>query len=137
MIELAIFLHSLIVGFMLFFIGVVSPVVFKSLNNEEAGIFLRKLFPRMFLYGMILALIAFILTINNYTSIYWIISLVSAIFFATNLFFITPRINQFRDEANLGNPQSEKNFKRFHFLSVFLFMIQLLSSLYLLTIFFY
>ena len=137
MIELAIFLHSLIVGFMLFFIGVVSPVVFKSLNNEEAGIFLRKLFPRMFLYGMILALIAFILTINNYTSIYWIISLVSAIFFAINLFFITPRINQFRDEANLGNSQSEKNFKRFHFLSVFLFMIQLLGSLYLLTIFFY
>ena len=137
MIELAIFLHSLIVGFMLFFIGVVSPVVFKSLNNEEAGIFLRKLFPRMFLYGMILALIAFILTINNYTSIYWIISLVSAIFFAANLFFITPRINQFRDEANLGNSQSEKNFKRFHFLSVFLFMIQLLGSLYLLTIFFY
>ena len=137
MIELAIFLHSLIVGFMLFFIGVVSPVVFKSLNNEVAGIFLRRLFPRMFLYGMILALIAFILTINNYTSIYWIISLVSAFFFATNLFFITPRINQFRDEANLGNSQSEKNFKRFHFLSVFLFMIQLLGSLYLLTIFFY
>ena len=137
MIELAIFLHSLIVGFMLFFIGVVSPVVFKSLNNEEAGIFLRKLFPRMFLYGMILALIAFILTINNYTSIYWIISLVSAFFFAANLFFITPRINQFRDEANLGNSQSERNFKRFHFLSVFLFMIQLLGSLYLLTIFFY
>ena len=137
MIELAIFLHSLIVGFMLFFIGVVSPVVFKSLNNEEAGIFLRKLFPRMFLYGMILALIAFILTINNYTSIYWIISLVSAIFFAAKLFFITPRINQFRDEANLGNSQSEKNFKRFHFLSVFLFIIQLLGSLYLLTIFFY
>ena len=80
MIELAIFLHSLIVGFMLFFIGVVSPVVFKSLNNEEAGIFLRNLFPRMFLYGMILTLIAFILTINNHTSIYWIISLVSAFF---------------------------------------------------------
>ena len=137
MIELAIFLHSLIVGFMLFFIGVVSPVVFKSLNNEDAGIFLRKLFPRMFLYGMVLALIAFILTINNYTFIYWIISIVSAIFFAINLFFITPRINQFRDEANLGNSQSEKNFKRFHFLSVFLFMIQLLGSLYLLTIFFY
>ena len=137
MIELAIFLHSLIVGFMLFFIGVVSPVVFKSLNNEEAGIFLRKLFPRMFLYGMILASIAFLLTLNNYTSIYWIISLVSAIFFAANLFFITPRINQFRDEANLGNSQSEKNFKRFHFLSVFLFIIQLLGSLYLLTIFFY
>ena len=137
MIEFAIFLHSLIVGFMLFFMGVISPVVFKTLNVEDAGIFLRKLFPRMFLYGMILASIAFLLTLNNYTSIYWIISLVSAIFFAANLFFITPRINQFRDEANLGNSQSEKNFKRFHFLSVFLFIIQLLGSLYLLTIFFY
>ena len=137
MIEFAIFLHSLIVGFMLFFMGVISPVVFKTLKVEDAGIFLRKLFPRMFLYGMILAFIAFLLTLNNYTSIYWIISLVSAIFFAANLFFITPRINQFRDEANLGNSQSEKNFKRFHFLSVFLFIIQLLGSLYLLTIFFY
>ena len=137
MIEFAIFLHSLIVGFMLFFMGVISPVVFKTLKVEDAGIFLRKLFPRMFLYGLIAMLLAFLTTLNSQLNIYWIISAISSILFAINLYIITPKINYHRDEVKLGNSLSEKKFKQFHLFSVALFILQLLGSLYLLLIYYY
>ena len=36
MTQFAIFLHTLIVGFMIFFMSVVSPIIFKTLNEEIA-----------------------------------------------------------------------------------------------------
>ena len=137
MTQFAIFLHTLIVGFMIFFMSVVSPIIFKTLNEENAGIFLRQLFPRMFLYGLIITSTAFLITLKNQIEIYWVISLISAIFFAINLFIITPKINQYRDDAKKGISLSEKRFKQFHFSSVTIFMLQLFGSLYLLIIFFY
>ena len=114
MTQFAIFLHTLIVGFMIFFMSVVSPIIFKTLNEENAGIFLRQLFPRMFLYGLIAMLLAFLTTLNSQLNIYWIISSISSIFFVINLYIITPKINYYRDEAKLGNSLSEKKFKQFH-----------------------
>ncbi len=137
MTQLAIFFHTLIVGFMIFFMTVVSPIIFKTLNEENAGILLRQLFPRMFLYGLIITSAAFLIMLNNQAIIYWVISLISAILFAINLFIITPKINQYRDDAKKGISLSEKRFKRFHLSSVMIFLIQLFGSLYLLIIFFY
>ena len=137
MLQFGIFLHSLVVGFMVFFMVVVSPTIFKALDEAISGAFLRQLFPRMFLYGMIAMLLAFLTTLNSQLNIYWIISAISSIFFAINLYIITPKINYYRDEAKLGNSLSEKKFKQFHLLSVVLFILQLLGSLYLLLIYFY
>ena len=137
MLQFGIFLHSLVVGFMIFFMVVVSPTIFKALDEANSGSFLRELFPRMFLYGLIAMLLAFLTTLNSQLNIYWIISAISSIFFAINLYIITPKINYYRDEAKLGNSLSEKKFKQFHLLSVVLFILQLLGSLYLLLIYFY
>ena len=137
MLQFGIFLHSLVVGFMIFFMVVVSPTIFKALDEANSGAFLRQLFPRMFLYGLIAMLLAFLTTLNSQLNIYWIISAISSIFFAINLYIITPKINYYRDEAKLGNPLSEKKFKQFHLCSVALFILQLLGSLYLLLIYYY
>ena len=137
MLQFGIFLHSLVVGFMIFFMVVVSPTIFKALDEANSGAFLRQLFPRMFLYGLIAMLLAFLTTLNSQLNIYWIISAISSIFFATNLYIITPKINYHRDEVKLGNSLSEKKFKQFHLFSVALFILQLLGSLYLLLIYYY
>ena len=137
MLQFGIFLHSLVVGFMIFFMAVVSPTIFKVLDETNSGTFLRQLFPRMFLYGLIAMLLAFLTTLNSQLNIYWIISAISSIFFAINLYIITPKINYYRDEAKLGNSLSEKKFKQFHLFSVALFILQLLGSLYLLLIYYY
>ena len=137
MLQFGIFLHSLVVGFMIFFMVVVSPTIFKALDEANSGAFLRQLFPRMFLYGLIAMLLAFLTTLNSQLNIYWIISAISSILFAINLYIITPKINYYRDEAKLGNSLSEKKFKQFHLFSVALFILQLLGSLYLLLIYYY
>ena len=137
MLQFGIFLHSLVVGFMIFFMAVVSPTIFKALDEANSGAFLRQLFPRMFLYGLIAMLLAFLTTLNSQLNIYWIISAISSILFAINLYIITPKINYHRDEAKLGNSLSEKKFKQFHLFSVALFILQLLGSLYLLLIYYY
>ena len=137
MLQFGIFLHSLVVGFMIFFMVVVSPTIFKALDEANSGAFLRQLFPRMFLYGLIAMLLAFLTTLNSQLNIYWIISAISSIFFAINLYIITPKINYYRDEAKLENSVSEKKFKQFHLFSVALFILQLLGSLYLLLIYYY
>ncbi|MFL2900824.1 MAG: DUF4149 domain-containing protein [Candidatus Pelagibacterales bacterium] len=137
MLQFGIFLHSLVVGFMIFFMAVVSPTIFKVLDETNSGTFLRQLFPRMFLYGLIAMLLAFLTTLNSQLNIYWIISAISSILFAINLYIITPKINYHRDEAKLGNSLSEKKFKQFHLFSVALFILQLLGSLYLLLIYYY
>ena len=137
MLQFGVFLHSLVVGFMIFFMVVVSPTIFKALDEANSGAFLRQLFPRMFLYGMIAMLLAFLTTLNSQLNIYWIISAISSILFAINLYIITPKINYYRDEAKLGNSLSEKKFKQFHLFSVALFILQLLGSLYLLLIYYY
>ena len=137
MLQFGIFLHSLVVGFMIFFMVVVSPIIFKALDEANSGAFLRQLFPRMFLYGLIAMLLAFLTTLNSQLNIYWIISAISSILFAINLYIITPKINYHRDKAKLGNSLSEKKFKQFHIFSVALFILQLLGSLYLLLIYYY
>ena len=137
MLQFGIFLHSLVVGFMIFFMAVVSPTIFKVLDETNSGTFLRQLFPRMFLYGLIAMLLAFLTTLNSQLNIYWIISAISSIFFVINLYIITPKINYYRDEAKLGNSLSEKKFKQFHLFSVAIFISQLLGSLYLLLIYYY
>ena len=137
MLQFGIFLHSLVVGFMIFFMAVVSQTIFKVLDETNSGTFLRQLFPRMFLYGLIAMLLAFLTTLNSQLNIYWIISAISSILFAINLYIITPKINYHRDEAKLGNSLSENKFKQFHLFSVALFILQLLGSLYLLLIYYY
>ena len=128
---------SLVVGFMIFFMVVVSPTIFKALDEANSGSFLRELFPRIFLYGLISMLLAYLTTLNSQLNIYWIISFISSILFAINLYIITPKINYHRDEVKLGNSLSEKKFTQFHLFSVALFILQLLGSLYLLLIYYY
>ncbi len=47
---------SLLLGSMVFFAAVVAPAVFRSLEGDSAGDFLRVLFPRYYLWGMVLSL---------------------------------------------------------------------------------
>ena len=51
--QLSILIHAANIGFMVMFSAVVAPTVFKVLSQKAAGAYLRKLFPRMFVFGFI------------------------------------------------------------------------------------
>ena len=123
------FIYSLIVGFMIFFMSVVTPSVFKTLDEKNSRNFLRFIFPRMFLYGFILSFVTLLLSIYIRDQFLVIISFSVSIFFLINTYIITPKINFHRDQFNDGIMESEKVFKRYHLISVVIFLIQLISSI--------
>ena len=123
------FIYSLIVGFMIFFMSVVTPSVFKTLDEINSRNFLRFIFPRMFLYGFILSFVALLLSIYIRDQLLILISVFITIFFLINTYIITPKINFHRDQFNEGVIESEKFFKRYHLISVSIFLVQLISSI--------
>ena len=136
MLQISILLHVLIIGFMIFFMTVITPSVFNTLNEDAAGKFLRFTFPRMFLYGFILSFFAFVTALISGDVIFYSVPLISGLFFLFNTYAIIPKINLYRDKFKAGELIFEKKFKQFHFISVFIFLCKLLSSISLVVLYF-
>ena len=108
---------------MIFFTTVVSPSVFASLNNNGSSKFLRTIFPRMFLFGFLISFIGILLTIASSSFYNSIILVIVALSFIINRNYLTPMINNFRDQELEGNKVAAKKFKVMHLFSVLLFVI--------------
>jgi len=106
---------------MLFFSFVVAPVVFTTLDEENARKFIRRIFP--YYYNVNLGISLLVLLILLFTSnfeIKFYLILVVAILFAISNYLLMPMINKFRDE------KQNKKFKYSHLISVIFNFIQIL-----------
>ena len=106
---------------MLFFSFVVAPVVFTTLDEENARKFIRRIFP--YYYNVNLGISLLVLLILLFTSnfeIKFYLILVVAILFAISNYLLMPMINKFRDE------NQDKKFKYSHLISVIFNFIQIL-----------
>ena len=121
-------LYGALIGFMLFFVIVVSPVVFKTLSQDGAAKFLRAIFPRLFLGGLFTSLIMVMLSLAGGERDLFLISTAIGAGFAVNCFILTPEINKSRDAVLAGDKQKEKRFKTLHLLSVAIFVVQICAS---------
>ena len=128
MTEYFIYLHSMVIGFMVLFVVVIAPSIFQSLEPTDAGTLLRRLFPRMFLYGMTLTLAAAGMAILGAQYNLALVSLVSAAGFCINAYIIAPSINRARDELENDENVSTKKFAWLHTASVSIFALQFLAS---------
>ncbi len=86
-------------GFMLFFVIVISPTAFKALDMKMASRFLRHVFPRLFAFGFVVATAATVTAFLAPDNQARLISLISAVFFLVNWLVLTPRINAMRDRV--------------------------------------
>ena len=105
---------------MLFFSFVVAPVVFTTLDEENARKFIRRIFP--YYYNVNLGISLLVLLILLFTSnfeIKFYLILVVAILFAISNYLLMPMINKFRDE------NQDKKFKYLHSISVIFNFIQI------------
>ena len=128
-----IYLHSMVLGFMALFVVVIAPSIFQSLEPADAGTLLRRLFPRMFLYGMVLTLAAAGIAILGAQYNLALISSLSAAGFGINAYLIAPAINRARDELENEETASTRKFALLHTASVSIFAIQFLASIICLT----
>ena len=111
------------VGIMLFFSVAVAPTIFMVLPAEWSAAYVRKFFPKYFLFLGITSTIAAALH-----SVQWVqVSLaVCAVVFYFSVFWLTPRINLARDNKEL------KTFNRLHYTSVGLNLLQLAAFIWIL-----
>ena len=131
--QLSILIHAANIGFMVMFSAVVAPTVFTVLSQKAAGAYLRKLFPKMFMFGFITSSCAALAAMFDSQSLNAIISTLVALGFLVNAFILTPQINKYRDALIAGDAAAKKMFGRLHFLSVAVFLAQLLTSGYIVT----
>tara|TARA_X000000950_G_scaffold150967_1_gene185988 strand:- start:391 stop:786 length:396 start_codon:yes stop_codon:yes gene_type:complete len=123
-------LNAALIGFMLFFVIVVSPIVFRTLSQDAAARFLRVVFPRLFMAGLFISLVMVMLSLFGKEQYLILISCVITAGFAINYFILTPKINKTRDAVLAGDEQMEKPFKILHLLSVLIFVVQICLSIF-------
>ena len=126
--QVSIYLTAMILGIMLFFSFVIAPVVFTTLDEDNARKFIRKIFP--FYYNVNLAISFVILLIFLFLSklgVDFYLILLITILFATSNYLLMPLINKYRDE------KQDKKFKYSHFISVVINFVQMICLVFLLV----
>ncbi len=125
--QISIYLTAIILGIMLFFSFVIAPVVFTTLDEENARKFIRRIFP--FYYnvnlGLSLAVLLTFLFLSKLGLDFYII-LAITLLFATSNYLLMPLINKYRDE------KQDKKFKYSHFISVVINFIQIIALILIL-----
>ena len=119
--QISIYLTAMILGIMLFFSFVIAPVVFTTLDEENARKFIRRIFP--FYYNVnlgisLIDLITFLFISKLGIDFYLILAI--TLLFATSNYLLMPLINKYRDE------RQDKKFKYSHFISVVINFVQML-----------
>ena len=108
---------------MIFFMAVVSPSVFATLSTNASSKFLRTIFPRMFLFGLIIAVLSLVFSYISNNILNSILLIIVAISFIINRNYLTPKINGLRDKELEGDKKASSSFKYMHLLSVLLFVL--------------
>ena len=125
--QLSIYLIAMILGIMLFFSFVIAPVVFTTLDEDNARKFIRRIFP--FYYNVNLAISFIVLLTFLFLSklgVDFYLILLITILFATSNYLLMPLINKYRDE------KQDKKFKYSHFISVVINFVQMICLVFLL-----
>ena len=119
--QVGLYLISVILGTMVFFSFVVAPVTFTTLNEENARIFIRKIFPYYYNVNLVVCLLATscFVFINTYSLNFYLI-LSTTILFGVSSFILMPLINKYRDN------NEDKKFKYLHMMSVIINFIQII-----------
>ena len=126
--QVSIYLTAMILGIMLFFSFVIAPVVFTTLDEDNARKFIRRIFP--FYYNVNLMISFVILLIFLFLSklgVDFYLILLITILFATSNYLLMPLINKYRDE------KQDKKFKYSHFISVVINFVQMICLVFLLV----
>ena len=125
--QVSIYLTAMVLGIMLFFSFVIAPVVFTTLDEENARKFIRRIFPFYYNVNLVISLIILIIffILSNIGIDFYLI-LVISILFVTSNYLLMPLINKYRDE------KKNKKFKYSHLLSVVINSIQMICLVFLL-----
>tara|TARA_Y100000817_G_C16646368_1_gene450723 strand:+ start:60 stop:458 length:399 start_codon:yes stop_codon:yes gene_type:complete len=110
----------------IFFSAVIAPTVFKAVDENSAGLFLRAFFPKYYYFGIFLGAVSLALGIAQSLGIMGLIIISLMILLTIISIYLIPLINDARDSEEAG----KLRFKRLHLLSVILNFIILILGIY-------
>ena len=113
-------------GTIIFFSAVVAPTVFKSLDEKEAGVFLRAFFPKYYIFGIVLGVVSIIYLLFSPVHSHLLYSIIAMTVLTILGRMSIPIINKARDTNN------EQAFKRYHLISVMMNVITLVIGIIIL-----
>ena len=117
------FLNGLVVGVILFQTAIIAPTVFRSLGPDQAGPFLRKVFPKFFVVLVVMGIAGAISALASDASYQLWICLVT-LTLGLLAYQLIPMTNKSRDDGN------EKLFKKLHNASVLMTVLILVVNLF-------
>ncbi|MDC0070526.1 DUF4149 domain-containing protein [Rhodobiaceae bacterium] len=131
---MAEYLSVALLSIMIFYSFGIAINVHRTLDKENAGKLLRKLFPIYFLWGLFISILAEIIFLLNAKQEQAFIMALIAIGYLYSRQILVPKINKSRDLANEGDEKSKKDFNSLHFQSVTINLIQMLLLIIILFI---
>tara|TARA_B100000614_G_scaffold179732_1_gene160678 strand:+ start:64 stop:459 length:396 start_codon:yes stop_codon:yes gene_type:complete len=123
-----------LLSIMIFYSFGIAFNVHKTLDKENAGKLLRKLFPLYFLWGIVISIIAEIMFLYEGLSLKALFMAIVAIGFLYSRQVLVPQLNKNRDLASDGNPDAKKIFSSLHFRSVSINIIQMVLLILILIV---
>ena len=119
--QISVYLTAMILGIMLFFSFVIAPVVFTTLDEENARKFIRRIFPFYYNVNLGLSLVVLLtfLFLSKLGIDFYLILAITLLFAASN-YLLMPLINKYKDN------KQDKKFKYSHFISVVINFVQML-----------
>ena len=119
-----IFVAGIICGVVLFQSSIIAPTVFRVLDLEDAGAFLRKVFPRFFTLIMACSLLMLVLVVLSDSSDKSRFMLpVANLVFSGVSYLVIPATNRAKDDGE------QKKFKALHSLTVVLTLLMLILNI--------
>ena len=123
---MAEYLSVALLSIMIFYSFGIAINVHRTLDKENAGKLLRKLFPIYFLWGLFISILAEIIFLLNAKQEQAFIMALIVLGYLYSRQILVPKINKSRDLANEGDEKSKKDFNSLHFQSVVINLIQML-----------
>jgi hypothetical protein len=120
------FLVSGLLAIMIFYSFGIAINVHRTLDKENAGKLLRKLFPIYFLWGIVISITAEIIYLLEGLNVQAFIMAIIVIGYLYSRQILVPKLNKNRDLANEGDEKSKKIFSSLHLQSVSINIIQML-----------
>lgn len=122
---IALFATAALFGSMLFFSMVMAPLIFVKLGGDNAGRFIRQVFPWYYLVVIALSAIAALALVFSRPVDGALLAGVAGIGLVTRL-GLMPIINRARDAMLGGDGAAKKRFSRLHRLSVWINGLQII-----------
>jgi hypothetical protein len=121
-----VFATGILLGAMLFFSGVMAPLIFTKLDADVAGRFIRQVFPWYYVTIIALGSLAALAVVFFRPADALVLAGVALAGIIARQ-HLMPRINRARDAVLAGDSAAERRFSRLHRVSVWINAVQIIT----------